>query len=95
MFLGNYCLNEGYYSCKFRTVHSKADIRIGDLWGSKYADDSKGVSGVIVFTDFGKQIINALEDTCYIRPELEETVIEGQIKSDIDIPKARKRLLMT
>lgn len=92
MFLGNYCLNKSCYTCKFRTVYSKADIRVGDLWGSKYKNDTKGVSGVIVFTDLGQQIMEELRDICNIDIEPEEIVIEGQIKGDLDIPRLRSKI---
>ena len=94
MFLGNYCLNGSCYTCKFRTVYSKADIRVGDLWGSKYKNDTKGISGVIAFTDLGQQIISELVDTCIIKTESLETIVEGQMKGDLDIPKARNKILV-
>lgn len=93
IFLGNYCLNEACYNCKFRTVNSKADIRMGDLWGSKYVEDKKGVSGVITYTDKGEKILKLLKESCIIQSESLETVLEGQIKGDIRAPRSRDSII--
>ncbi len=92
-FLGNYCLNESCYTCNFRADKSKSDIRIGDLWGRKYANDKKGVSGVIVFTNMGRKIIKELYNTCNINHEEVDTVLEGQMRKDINVPNEREYIL--
>ncbi len=48
------------YECQFRKK-SSADIRIGDFWGSEFADDDSGVSLVVAVTDRGKRIIGELD----------------------------------
>lgn len=92
-FLGNYCLNEACYTCKFRTNKSNADIRIGDLWAKKYANDKKGVSGVIVYTNIGKEIMDELKEICYVNTESVDVVLEGQMKGKTNIPKIRNNVL--
>lgn len=84
-FLSDVCFNKACYKdCKFKYLQSAADIRIGDLWGSKYADDEKGVTGVLTFTDKGKCILS----DCNIEkiPESVEVVTEGQLKGNLSRP---------
>ena len=92
-FLGNYCLNKACYKCKYRTVYSKADIRIGDFWSKKYSYDTQGVSVAITFTDVGEKIIEQLKECCFVKKESLETAIEGQINGEINIPKEREGIL--
>lgn len=80
-FLRNRCLRTSCYDdCVFKCTNSSADIRVGDLWGTKYDKDEKGVSGVLSFTDFGKQMIRELRDKCTIIDESVQTVTESQMK---------------
>jgi len=83
-FLRNLCLNECCYSsCKYKLTNSAADIRIGDFWGKKYENDNKGVSGVLVFTDSGKETIARLCKTCTFEPAEVSDVLEGQLKHNV------------
>lgn len=59
------------YECKFRRG-SSADIRIGDFWGPKYQEDTKGVSIVLSNTDTGEKIINDLIAENKVNIKLEE-----------------------
>jgi coenzyme F420-reducing hydrogenase beta subunit len=93
IFLGNYVLNRPCYTCKFHGTASAADIRIGDLWGEKYKDNTSGVSGVIVLSDKGKDVINRLSLSCSINEENITTLINGQIKTSIQVPGNRNILL--
>lgn len=88
-FLGNYCLNKCCYTtCKYKMCASAADIRIGDLWGKKYAHDDKGVNSVLAFTEKGRKVIENLV-SCEIIPETVETATEGQMRSNARRPKSR------
>ena len=93
LFLGNFCLNECCYSCKFRLDKSSADIRIGDLWGKKYSNNPDGVSGILVLTKKGLNIINDLNENCTIQPEDLSIVWEGQMKKSYPIPAIRTKLI--
>lgn len=84
-FLSDVCFNKACYKdCKFKHLQSAADIRIGDLWGSKYASDEKGVTGVLVFTDKGKRIL--LDCNIEKISESVEVVTEGQLKGNLSRP---------
>jgi len=92
-FLGNSCLGKACYDkCKYKYDKSAADIRIGDLWGGKYAQDQDGVSAVLAFTDAGKDVILQMED-CTFKEEKFSVVAEGQMKFPPDEPKLRKYLM--
>jgi coenzyme F420-reducing hydrogenase beta subunit len=93
IFLSNAVLNKPCYSCKFRGFNSAADVRIGDLWGKKYENNKTGVSGIVVFSENGKEIIEQLPCRGSLCEENIETLLEGQIIKNIAIPKNRDRLL--
>lgn len=78
-FLGNYCLGEACYRCKYKLDASAADIRIGDMWGSTYESNQKGVSALIALTERGKHVIASLEN-CQINSYPSSLVMEGQMR---------------
>lgn len=79
-FLKNRCLNETCYkSCKYKLNNSAADIRLGDLWGTKYESNHEGVSGVSALTTKGQEVISSLDDCTFIR-ESKDVVLEAQMK---------------
>ncbi len=93
MFFSNACLNDSCYECKFKARKSSADIRVGDFWGTKYADNNKGVSGVLVFTEKGTEILNNLECAFVLNNEAVDDVLEGQMFKSPAKPKVRKKIL--
>lgn len=79
-FLRNRCLGKACYDdCKYKMISSAADIRIGDLWGTKYQSDEVGISGVIAFTLKGENLLHQLK-ACTIIPETLAVVTESQMK---------------
>lgn len=66
MFLKDYCLRPSCYECTSKTYRS-ADISIGDFWGVENIfpelDDEKGTSLVMLRTEKGIQIFNAIKNT--------------------------------
>lgn len=84
-FLSNVCLNQACYrNCKFKYLDSAADIRIGDLWGAKYANDEKGVTGVLTLTERGRKILNECDIEKISEPV--DVVTEGQLKEGLSKP---------
>lgn len=82
LFLGDVCLNKACEKdCKYKYNQSSADIRIGDLWGSVYAKDEKGVSALISFTQKGKNVIENLKGVTLIEHPF-KVVAEGQMKEN-------------
>lgn len=79
LFFSNLALNNACYDCHFKGLKSKSDIRVGDLWGTKYKDNRTGVSGCAVFSEKGLKVITELKDCCWLKFESEEVVLEGQM----------------
>ena len=93
-FLDNYCLNHCCYkACKYKKLCSAADIRIGDLWGSSYRDDDKGVSGMLVLTDKGNELVDALKHRCTVKTESVKVVTEEQMSRSPKMPRIYNRLI--
>lgn len=81
MFLGDRCLGKQcYHDCKYKYDKSAADIRIGDLWGRKFAKDEKGVNGVVCFTQKGINLLNEMITILHIDSSTLEIVGESQMK---------------
>ena len=79
LFLSDGCFGKACYDhCKYKYDHSVADIRIGDLWGSKYRKEEKGISGVVAFTPQGKNLLETAN--CTFMEENFTVVAEGQMK---------------
>jgi len=80
-FLKNRCLGKPCYeNCKYKMLSSAADIRIGDLWGTKYQYNKEGISAVVSFTKKGKKLIEAVDGKCTFIPENIEVTTESQMK---------------
>lgn len=66
LFLNDICLRPSCHACKFKPVHSQADITIGDCWDigkiKPEMDDDKGISEVHVHTAKGKEYINKIKE---------------------------------
>lgn len=89
LFLGDIALGtQCEKQCKYKYDHSSADIRIGDLWGKTYADDQKGVSALIAFTDKGKEIVETLKDITIVEHPF-DVVAEGQMKKNAHAKEMR------
>lgn len=85
LFLSNCALNPACYSkCKYKQFHSSADIRLGDLWGSKYEKNEKGVSAVLAFSEKGLELLDQLNITSEkVCPSI---LTEGQISKPLKRP---------
>ncbi len=92
LFLSDTCLGRACYEhCKYKLACSAADIRIGDLWGSAYAEDEDGVSAVLTFTPKGEELLKSCDCERVAHPL--EVVVEGQMESSPRKPPIRGRLL--
>ena len=79
-FLGDVCFGRACYeTCKYKKGSSAADIRIGDLWGKKYAKDENGVSVVLSMTKRGDEVLKNLSGAAILVSETFDTVTEGQM----------------
>lgn len=82
-FLGHRCLNQAcYYNCKYKSTKSAADIRIGDLWGTKYSSNEEGITGILVFSEKGNEIIRNMPNYLTVLSESVECIGEAQMKKN-------------
>lgn len=86
LFLSNTCLATNCYNCKFHYLESQADLRIGDLWGTKYSSDQKGISGVLTFTEKGRAALKQIHRDVVMTKETIDVVTQGQIKKSLIKP---------
>lgn len=85
LFLGDFCLGpQCQNDCKYKMDKSSADIRIGDLWGKAYANDKKGVSALIAFTEKGRHIVQNLSGVTLKEQPL-DIVAEGQMRKNAHV----------
>lgn len=86
LFLGDVCLGpQCAKQCKYKYDQSSADLRIGDLWGTTYKEDQKGVSALIAFTEKGKEVVGMLDHVTLV-PHPFEIVAEGQMRYNASLP---------
>lgn len=80
MFLLNNCLGKACYTrCKYKMSSSASDIRIGDLWGTKYEKNNTGVNGILALTRVGDRVLNEMTSIQLVE-EPYGVVTEGQMK---------------
>ncbi len=79
------------YECRFR-ASSVADIRVGDYWHNKFAQDTTGVSMVISFTEKGKEIVPLLKETGSLQMQDASDYFECQQSTNAPQPVFYKRL---
>lgn len=88
-FLRDRCLApQCYDDCRFKHGSSEADLRIGDLWGKKFAGNKRGVTGVVAFTERGVTMMNEMtgSGTVVINDEDVDTLFQGQMKTNASRP---------
>lgn len=89
MFLKNRCLAKPCYeACKFKGLRSAADIRIGDLWGSKYIENEEGVNGVVGLTRKGIALLEEMDSVLYLESLTADIICESQMKECAHRPQS-------
>lgn len=78
-FLKNLNIRSSCFSCKFRKIHRKSDITLGDLWGAeKIIDgwqDDKGYSLIIIQSGKGLQLWQTIqEQIVFVEAELPKII---------------------
>ena len=81
VFLRDICLNTSCADCKYGTLPRIADITLGDYWNIAYVhpkmDDNKGTSVVLLNTEQGKALFNAVADNVVKCESTVENAIAG------------------
>jgi len=60
LFFCDQVLNDGCRDCKLRSTLEYTDIRLGDFWGKKYLSNRRGVSGVSLVTERGRELFTKI-----------------------------------
>lgn len=60
LFFSDQVLNDGCNECQLRSTLEYTDIRMGDFWGKKFLDNTRGVSSISVVTDKGSKVFEAV-----------------------------------
>ncbi len=92
LFESCFAFGRSCYECRFRAT-SVADIRVGDYWHSKFAQDTTGVSMVISFTETGKKIVSSLKVTGSLQMQDVSDYFECQQSINEPQPVFYRRLL--
>lgn len=79
LFTDDLYLRNSCYSCKYKSVHTGADIIVGDFYASTQGAGNEGCSCLVALTDKGNQTIHSLDGT--IKPSSIEEVggVNGMI----------------
>lgn len=80
--------------CKYKSDHSSADIRIGDLWDKTYKKDNKGVSALVSFSDKGRSLIEGLKNITLVEHPF-KIITEGQMKSNAKASPFRNSIIQS
>ena len=73
IFLNAACQRPSCYTCKFKGLGRDSDISIGDCWGigkrMPDMDDDRGTSIVLVHSDKGQALLNAIKERIVVRSD--------------------------
>ena len=87
-FVGDYILREACSDCHFKGYSRVSDITLGDFWGiwdvCPEMDDNKGTSLVLLHSQKGKQLFQAVSD----RMEVQEVSLEKASKMNPSMLKS-------
>ena len=62
MFFSMDVMNQACFGCAARSSVEKTDIRLGDFWGRRFDEDTKGVSAVIIQTAVGESLFESVRN---------------------------------
>ncbi len=79
LFLSDICLRPSCYRCHFKGLCRPSDVTLGDCWGienhSPEMDDDKGVSVILIHTEKGKTMREAIYDLCRWKSEAVDVIL--------------------
>ena len=98
-FLYNLCLRPSCYDCAFKGVERKSDLTLADYWGIQNIhpelDDDKGVSLVLVNSSKGREMLESVIETIFIKPTDLGTAIKYNSAAvvSVKLPKTREKFM--
>ena len=89
-FLRNYTLRPSCYDCAFKTKNRPADITLADYWGVENVhpamDDDKGTSLVLLHSERGRQLFDAVKDGCTYCPTDTDKALQYNTAMTASVP---------
>lgn len=84
-------LRDSCYTCRYANLKRPGDLTIGDCWGiEKFApefDDGKGCSLVLINTDKGQNLWNAVENELKILKVKKEQILQPNLQHSTEVPE--------
>lgn len=84
-FYNHVMFRESCYACPYVTPHRNSDITIADYWGiennAPEFDDDKGVNLILIHTDKGKQVFEAIKENLFYRKTELSTSMQPNLSS--------------
>lgn len=78
------CLRPSCYECEYACVERESDLTIADAWGIKTVmpdfNDNKGVSMFLVQNEKGLQMLQAIQNDCYVEELPLESMMQPNLK---------------
>lgn len=95
LFFCDQVLNDGCRDCKLRSTLEYTDIRLGDFWGKKFLSNRRGVSGVSLVTERGRELFTKISHQLETQQcgYLDFLPYQSWGKEYIPNPNARKDIL--
>lgn len=95
LFFSDTVLNDACSECMLRSTMEYTDIRLGDFWGKRFLSDKKGVSAVVIVSDRGKQIFNAVKNGFWTeRASMREVIVKQSYGKVYPIDRKIRNMLL-
>lgn len=93
--IANLYLRPSCYECRFKGTERQTDLTVGDYWGvwnlQPEMDDNKGTSLVLLHTEKGKSLFNAIASSL----TYQEVELDGAVKANpciaVSVKRSQKR----
>ncbi len=89
-FLRNYTLRPSCYDCAFKTKNRPADMTLADYWGIEKVhpamDDDKGTSLVLLHSERGRQLFDAIKERCTYCPTDVDQALRYNSAMTVSVP---------
>lgn len=99
LFMQNMTLRPSCYSCPARCGRSGSDLTLADLWSvassAPHLNDDKGVSGVLVNTEKGRELLSAIQPD--VLSELSADLVKaenGGFAEEVKVPENRAEFFL-
>lgn len=93
LFCSHNILRPSCFKCPYKSVERLGDITLGDFWGIEKTDenfdDNKGVSLILVNSDKGKAVLDAVKEHLTVISSEIEAAMQPSLRSSSPAPESR------